>query len=151
MFFGPNATATIGCVLLVDQITSRVNPQAKHFAGVLLGIKKSGVTSHIVLRSLVMDVGVEMSIPIYSPMITQFTVLKEAPKDIKGSSACYWTRNKYAKSGLDYQEIEAMVVKHKNQLVRAKQVLSEKALKVKGASGASFARPTTGSAAKVKK
>jgi ribosomal protein L19 len=136
MFWGANATALPGCVLLVDQITSRVNPQQKYFAGVLLGVREKGIMSNMVLRSMVMDVGVEMTIPIFSPMISNITVLKDAPEDIKEKEAknVYWAREKYAKSSLNFEEIEGMVLKHKNQLFRAKQVLAEKSAKVKGSS-----------------
>ena len=90
--------------------------------------------SSMVLRCTVMDVGVEMTFPIYSPMISNITVLKESPPDIreKGMKAVYWAREKYAKSSLNFDEIEGMVLKHKNQIFRSKQLLAEKSAKVKG-------------------
>ena len=134
LFWGSNRTAVPGCVLLVDQITSRINPQQKYFAGVLLGVRERGIMSNMVLRSVVMDVGVEMTIPIFSPMISNITVLKDPPEDLKESEMkdVFWSREKYAKSSLNFEEIEGIVLKHKNQLYREKQLLAEKSAKVKG-------------------
>ncbi|KAJ3305351.1 hypothetical protein HDV03_001644 [Kappamyces sp. JEL0829] len=144
MFFGSDAAAKPGCILLVDMISSRVNPQPKHFAGVLLGIREkgllqrltTGIMSNIVLRTVVMGVGVEQTIPVFSPMVSSFTILRPAPSSLSSKSAVYWIRNKYTDTkGIDFGEIEGMVMKHKNQLFRAKQIASETASKVKGVTG----------------
>jgi hypothetical protein len=80
-----------------------------------------------------MGVGVEQTIPIYSPMVSKFTILKPEPKSLEKKTAVYWIRNKYTETpGIDFGEIEGMVMKYKNQLFRAKQVAAEKAAKVKG-------------------
>lgn len=130
MFFGKKEVKP-GCILLVDQITSRLNPQVKYFAGVVLGIRESGITSNIVLKGLVMGTGVEMTFPIFSPMISKFTVLQEPPENMIGQVACYWIRDKPRESGIDFGAIEFMVMKHKNQQLRAKQLAAEKAAMVK--------------------
>jgi ribosomal protein L19 len=130
LFFGQRLIKP-GCILLVDQITSRLNPQVKYFAGVVLGIRESGITSRIVLRGLVMGVGVEMTFPIFSPMISKFTVLQEPPEKLLGQVACYWIRDKPRECGIDFGAIEFMVMKHKNQQLRAKQLVAEKAAMVK--------------------
>lgn len=91
-FFGDNATIKPGCVLLVDQITSRTAPQTKYFAGVLLGVRKRGIMSNMVLRGVVMGTGVEMVFPLFSPMISKLTVLKQPPEQVSGMDACYWIR-----------------------------------------------------------
>jgi ribosomal protein L19 len=119
-----------GCILLVDQITSRLNPQVKYFAGVVLGIRESGITSNIVLKGLVMGTGVEMTFPIFSPMISNFTVLQEPPANLLGQPACYWIRDRPRESGIDFGAIEFMVTKYKNQQLRAKQLVAEKSAMV---------------------
>jgi ribosomal protein L19 len=130
MFFGKKEIKP-GCILLVDQITSRLNPQVKYFAGVVLGIRESGITSNVVLKGLVMGTGVEMTFPIFSPMISKFTVLQEPPEKLLGQKACYWIRDKPRESGIDFGAIEFMVIKHKNQQLRAKQLAAEKSAMVK--------------------
>jgi hypothetical protein len=47
LFFDENPQAKPGCILLVDIISSRVNPQPKYFAGVLLGIREKGIANLI--------------------------------------------------------------------------------------------------------
>jgi ribosomal protein L19 len=101
-----------GSIILIDQITSRKTNQTKSFAGVFLGKTKRGVMSSIVLKSKVMGVGIEMKIPIYSPMVKRFVVLKDSPfDDIKD---CYFLREEKSDK-IDFDEIENLMIKFKNQ------------------------------------
>lgn len=117
LFFGDEATAKPGSIVLVDQITSRVAPQTKFFYGVLLGVRQKGLMSSMVIRHVVMGTGVEMSIPIYSPMVSRITVLRQN-EALGKLPACYFIRDKVVE-GIDYNEIESMVIKYRNIEMRA--------------------------------
>lgn len=113
LFFGENAVQ-VGCILLVDQITSRITPQKRSFAGVLMQVRQRGLTSNFVLRNVAMGVGVEMTIPIFSPMVTKISVLKEPPADLDIARL----QARKDKSGVDFDEIENIVIRYKNQQAR---------------------------------
>jgi ribosomal protein L19 len=111
LFFGKDCVA-VGSIILVDQIQSRDGNQVKSFAGVYLGKNNKGLMSSIVVRSLVMGVGVEQRIPIYSPMVSRFVVLKESR--FEKVENVYFLRKE--KSDLvDFEEIENLMIKFKNQ------------------------------------
>jgi ribosomal protein L19 len=106
-----------GSILLVEMISSRVNPQKRSFAGVLLGVTERGLMSNITILSQVMGVGVEMKIPIYSPMVQKFLLVKEAPESFREMKSVYWLREK-KHPDIQFEEIENIVIKYKNQQSR---------------------------------
>ena len=104
-----------GSILLVDQVTSRVNGQQQSFAGVLLGVRKRGILSSIVLKSVVLGVEVEMRIPVYSPLVTNIVVLKESP--LEKMKTAYWLRDKNHDQ-INFEEIDHILIKYKNEEAR---------------------------------
>jgi ribosomal protein L19 len=106
-----------GSIVIVDMISSRVNPQKRSFAGVYLGVTERGLMSNITLRSQVMGVFVEMKIPIYSPMVQKFTMVQEAPESLRDMKSVFWLREK-SHPDIQFEEIENMVLKYKNQQSR---------------------------------
>ncbi|KAI8902325.1 hypothetical protein BC833DRAFT_573847 [Globomyces pollinis-pini] len=120
MFLDKNPTVLPGAILLVEQISSRSSPQKRSFAGVYLGLRKKGVLSNIVLRTLVMGTGVEMVIPIFSPMVLKFIVLKDSNVSLEDQKMkdINWIREHPEKSGVDFNEIENIVIRYKNQQLR---------------------------------
>jgi large subunit ribosomal protein L19 len=78
--FSDEGEARPGCILLVEQNASLSAPRKLEFAGVLLAIRRKGILTNIILRSIVGGVTVEQMFPIYSPMIQKFTVLQPAPE-----------------------------------------------------------------------
>ncbi|KAJ1548169.1 hypothetical protein HK096_002839 [Nowakowskiella sp. JEL0078] len=76
--FDPNSPTYCppGTILLIEQLSSRTRPQPQIFAGVLLEIRQRGIASTIVLRNYVLKAGVELIIPVYSPMVSKIVVLR---------------------------------------------------------------------------
>ncbi|CAB52265.1 mitochondrial ribosomal protein subunit L19 [Schizosaccharomyces pombe] len=67
-----------GAVLLVESYSKYPSKDSvNRFAGYLLRIRHRGPKSSILLRNVVMGVGVEYLLPIYSPQIKRIVVLKE--------------------------------------------------------------------------
>jgi ribosomal protein L19 len=108
-----------GCILLVDMISSRVNPQRRSFSGVVLGVTKRGIMSSVSILSQVMGVQVEMSVPIYSPMVQRFVVVRGAPASTKDLKTAYWIRDKPCE-GVVLEEVEGIVSKFRNVEARNK-------------------------------
>ena len=111
-----------GSIVLVDQVTSRVNGQQQSFAGVLLGIRKRGILSSIVLKSVVSGVEVEMRVPIYSPLVTNIVVLKESP--LEDMKSAYWLRDTKHKD-INFEDIDHILVKYKNEEARRLKAIQE--------------------------
>lgn len=69
-------------MLSVEQITSRSSPKTQVYTGLLKSVRKNGISTSIVLESLVLGTKVTMRFMIYSPMITRISVLKRADKAV---------------------------------------------------------------------
>ncbi|KAJ3080189.1 hypothetical protein HK102_003233 [Quaeritorhiza haematococci] len=67
----------LGSILLVEQVSSRTQPRVQTFAGVLVSIRRKGVSSNFTLRNYVLGTGIEMMFPVFSPMITRIRVLRK--------------------------------------------------------------------------
>jgi ribosomal protein L19 len=103
----------LGSILIVDMVSSRITPQRRSFAGVLMGFTSRGLTSNLTLRTISIGVGVEMKIPIYSPMITKITL-------VKGPSEELLVERGYVKNpkAIDFEQVENIVLRFRNQQSR---------------------------------
>ena len=76
MFFGSERQISCGTILLVDRVYCRSVPLPQSFCGVVLKINTKGVGSSVTIRSIVMGVGVDLVVPLFSPLNVLFTVLR---------------------------------------------------------------------------
>ncbi|KAJ3260524.1 hypothetical protein HK103_000666 [Boothiomyces macroporosus] len=119
-------TVKPGAILLVEQVSSRLSPQSRSFAGVLMEVKRKGLASNITLRSVVMGTGVQMKIPIFSPMVTKITVLQEPPTELEGNTEpIYWAIEEPEKSGIDFENVENILLKYNNQKIKEKNAAAK--------------------------
>ena len=63
-----------GCV--VQMISSKTSKRRTAFTGTCIAVRRNGIGSNFVLRNTVLDEGVEITFPLYSPLITSIRVLK---------------------------------------------------------------------------
>ena len=110
-----------GSVLLVEQISSRSSPRTSLFAGVLVSVKRKGITSSFTLRNYVLGTGVEMVFPLYSPMVTRIKVLKRAPAGFAaGRDEVNEIRARPSMAPLSFSKIDDMVLRDKeSERIRA--------------------------------
>jgi ribosomal protein L19 len=81
-------------VRVVSYLTLSKPDLSSSFTGVLIGIKRRGNQTSFRLRSSVLGTGVELQVPIFSPMVKQVQVLKH----IKARrNKLYYLRNKEKK------------------------------------------------------
>ncbi|EPQ27660.1 uncharacterized protein PFL1_04798 [Pseudozyma flocculosa PF-1] len=67
-----------GSVLVVETWTSPLKTGFSSFSGVLLAIRRRGVSTSFVLRNLVVKLGVEMRFNLYSPLLKDVRVVQKA-------------------------------------------------------------------------
>ncbi|PWY98422.1 hypothetical protein BCV70DRAFT_193065, partial [Testicularia cyperi] len=67
-----------GSVLVVESWTSPLKTNFSTFSGVLIAIRRRGVSSSFVLRNLVQKLGVEMRFNLYSPLLKDVKVIQRA-------------------------------------------------------------------------
>ncbi|PWN48759.1 hypothetical protein IE53DRAFT_412092 [Violaceomyces palustris] len=67
-----------GSVLVVESWTSPTKTGFSSFSGVLLGVRRRGVSTSFVLRNLVLKLGVEMRFNLYSPLLKDIRVIQRA-------------------------------------------------------------------------
>ena len=67
-----------GSVLVVESWTSPLKTGFSSFSGVLLAVRRRGVSTSFVLRNLVMKLGVEMRFNLYSPLLKDIKVVQRA-------------------------------------------------------------------------
>ena len=65
-----------GCVVQVQMISSKTSKRRTAFTGTCIAVRRNGIGSNFVLRNTVLDEGVEITFPLYSPLITSIRVLK---------------------------------------------------------------------------
>lgn len=113
-----------GAIVLVKQYASRAAPKLNYFAGVLLSVTRKGVMSSIVLRTVIAGVSVEKRVPIYSPMVHSFTVLQPSPpalvRELQDRDEINFARKDPKKARVDFGAVELLLLKHRNQELRAK-------------------------------
>ncbi|KAJ3323662.1 hypothetical protein HDV06_001392 [Boothiomyces sp. JEL0866] len=119
-------TVKPGAILLVEQVSSRLSPQSRSFAGVLMEVKRKGLASNITLRSVVMGTGVQMKIPIFSPMVTKIIVLQDPPKELEDNTdPVYWAIEEPEKSGIDFENVENILLRYNNQKIKEKNAAAK--------------------------
>ncbi|KAI9208213.1 translation protein SH3-like domain-containing protein [Polychytrium aggregatum] len=101
-----------GSVLLVEQVTSRSRPKTQVFAGILIAIRRKGIRTTFVLRNYVLGTGVEMTFPLYSPMVKRIKVLKGVRGAVDGDDMLY-IRDEPAKAPFSFSMIDEMLIRHR--------------------------------------
>jgi large subunit ribosomal protein L19 len=67
-----------GSVLIVESWTSPLKTNFSSFSGVLIAVRRRGVSTSFVLRNLVQKLGVEMRFNLYSPLLKDVRVIQKA-------------------------------------------------------------------------
>ncbi|KAJ1018569.1 hypothetical protein NDA16_004851 [Ustilago loliicola] len=67
-----------GSVLIVESWTSPLKTNFSTFSGVLIAVRRRGVSTSFVLRNLVQKLGVEMRFNLYSPLLKDVRVIQKA-------------------------------------------------------------------------
>ncbi|KAN0064141.1 hypothetical protein ACQY0O_003308 [Thecaphora frezii] len=67
-----------GSVLVVESWTSPLKTGFSSFSGVLIAVRRRGVSTSFVLRNLVVKLGVEMRFNLYSPLLKDIRVVQKA-------------------------------------------------------------------------
>ncbi|SOV09846.1 related to 50S ribosomal protein L19 [Ustilago sp. UG-2017a] len=67
-----------GSVLIVESWTSPLKTNFSTFSGVLIAVRRRGVSTSFVLRNLVQKLGVEMRFNLYSPLLKDARVIQKA-------------------------------------------------------------------------
>ena len=80
-----------GAVVQVQMITSKTSKRRTQFLGTCIAVRRNGIGSNFVLRNTVLDEGVEVTFPLYSPLITNIRVLRREP--VRRAKLYYFKRN----------------------------------------------------------
>ncbi|SPO31954.1 related to 50S ribosomal protein L19 [Ustilago trichophora] len=67
-----------GSVLIVESWTTPLKTNFSSFSGVLIAVRRRGVSTSFVLRNLVQKLGVEMRFNLYSPLLKDVRVIQKA-------------------------------------------------------------------------
>ncbi|SNX88075.1 related to 50S ribosomal protein L19 [Melanopsichium pennsylvanicum] len=67
-----------GSVLIIESWTSPLKTNFSSFSGVLIAVRRRGVSTSFVLRNLVQKLGVEMRFNLYSPLLKDVRVIQKA-------------------------------------------------------------------------
>jgi large subunit ribosomal protein L19 len=67
-----------GSVLLVETYTTASKTSTSTFAGILIAIRRRGVSSSFVLRNIVNKLGVEIRFNMYSPLLKDIKIVQKA-------------------------------------------------------------------------
>ncbi|KAI8810512.1 hypothetical protein BJ742DRAFT_800617 [Cladochytrium replicatum] len=65
-----------GTVVAVEVVSSRSRPQPSLFAGLVVAVRRKGIMTHMILRNYLAGTGVELVVPVFSPLVTKIVVLK---------------------------------------------------------------------------
>jgi ribosomal protein L19 len=65
-----------GCTVQVQTLSSKTSKRRSAFSGVCIAVRRKGIASNFVVRNQVLDEGVEVTFPLYSPLITSIRVLR---------------------------------------------------------------------------
>ena len=94
MFSEKNPESVLpGSILQVELLGSKTSNSTNTFLAVLLGINQKGLGTTLLLRTMVTKVGVEMVIPLLSPMVRSIKVVRKAEKgEYKQTKLYYLSR-----------------------------------------------------------
>lgn len=78
-----------------DVLLVKTKKSAEPFGGVLVGLRRRGIESSILLRGQLTKVGTEMSFKIYSRNVTAIEVVKRAEKRARRAKLTYMRQPKH--------------------------------------------------------
>jgi len=65
-----------GAVVQVQMISSKTSKKRTTLTGVVIAVRRHGVATNFTIRNRILDEGVEITLPLFSPMITNIRVLR---------------------------------------------------------------------------
>ncbi|KAK0537236.1 hypothetical protein OC842_001693 [Tilletia horrida] len=138
-----------GSVLTIETWTSTAQRGSSSFSGVLIGIRRRGLATSLVLRTLVANkLGVEMRYSLYSPLIKQIKIVARAEASKRQQGLRRTRRAKLYYLRRDDRRLNAVASMVKAQR-QAEELAQERAAAAAAASAAPA--PGTGAAGKQKK